>query len=74
MGPSSLLAQRAAWEGPRLGKDASRRVQGGRVKVAQSRTIPPSPAEAVSNPLVEGREWDEGTAAVLVSVLAEPPR
>ena len=48
-------------EGPRRGKDASWRVQGGRVRrFAQLRTIPPSPAKAVPNPRVEGREWKSG--------------
>ena len=41
VGLSSLLAQRAAWDGPRLGEDASWRVQGGWVRRSRSRTSSP---------------------------------
>ena len=55
VGPSSLLAQRAAWEGPRLGRGRVS-ARPGRVgeKVAQSRTTPPSPRE-FPNPSFMGR-------------------
>ena len=60
VGPSSLLAQRAVADDPRWTR-----------AVEDNPTIP---REGCANPRVEGREWGEGTAAVPVSVLAEPPR
>ena len=44
VGPSSLLAQRAVVGGPRRGKDASWRVQGGRVTRSRRRARSPHPS------------------------------
>jgi hypothetical protein len=74
VGPSSLLAQRAAWDVSRLGKDASWRVQGGWVRRLRSRGQSHHPQRRLCRSLGGWERVGKGKAAVPVYMLAEPPR